>query len=90
MGKSSKKCKLCKVKRKTWENENFFGVNCRKHFVPMIVLQEHKDKITKDEIQELKQLIKQYHPNLFPNIESECLKEGHYNVHLNKKKLGEF
>jgi hypothetical protein len=85
MGKSIKKCKLCKVKRTIWDSEKFFGINCRKHFVPIIVLKEHKDEITENEKQELKNLIKQYHPNLFPIIEDECPTD-HYNVHLTKKK----
>ena len=52
MGKKNRnnKCKLCHVKRKKWETERFFGINCRICGAPMIVIKEHKINISKDEL----------------------------------------
>lgn len=85
MGKPKNKCKLCKVKRKDWVQGSFFGINCRQHFVPMVVIKEHKSNITSKEKEELQIIIKQRYPKLFPHIEQECLTD-HFAVHLTKKR----
>jgi len=79
-----KKCKLCKVKKKAWEEERFFGINCRKHFVPLIVLKEHRDKLTKNEYEELLYLIDKYHPGHIIN-KTLSDSEEHCHIHLLKK-----
>lgn len=81
------KCKLCKVKRKEWEEELFFGVRCNKHFVPMIILKEHKKKLNKEEKENLKLIMKKYHPEMFPD-KSLSDSDDHWHLHLTKKNKG--
>ncbi len=80
-------CKLCKVKRKQWEEENFFGINCRKHFVPLIVLKEHKKRLSQSEKEQLKLILKNYYPDMFPD-KSISDSEVHWHLHLTKKDKG--
>jgi len=78
------KCKMCKVKRKLWEDENFFGVKCRSHFVPLIVLKEHRNKLTTDEKKAVLKIIKERYPKLYiDNTISDS--NDHWHIHLNKK-----
>ena len=84
MSKRKKSCKLCKVKRKKWEEKNFFGIDCNKHFVPMIVLKDHRTDITMAEKKELKEILKIRYPKLFPNYNLNCSDE-HWHLHLGKK-----
>ena len=55
-------CPLCSVRKPHWETEKFFGIRCKYKFAPMIVLKEHKDKVTDEEMEELKKVVKQFHP----------------------------
>jgi len=75
---------MCKVKRKAWETENFFGVNCVKHFVPIIILQEHRNKITSQEKKELLEIIKDKYKNLYIDDTISC-SDNHWHIHLSKK-----
>ena len=79
-----KKCKLCKVKRKEWEERNFFGVKCNKHFVPLIVLCEHRSEINKVEEEVLKNLIKKYYPGWFID-DTISDSDEHWHIHLSRK-----
>ena len=79
------KCKLCKVKKKAWEEERFFGINCKHHFVPLIVLREHRAKLTKNEFDEVNHLIEKYHPGCTIN-KSLSDSEEHCHIHLLKKR----
>jgi hypothetical protein len=78
------KCKLCKVKRKLWETEDFFGVKCNKHFVPLIILKEHRNKITTNEKKAFLKIIKERYPKLYIDDTIPHSKE-HWHVHLSKK-----
>ncbi len=79
-----KKCKMCKVKRKLWEDENFFGIRCRSHFVPLIVLKEHRNKISTDEKKAVLKIIKDRYPKLYlDNTISDS--DEHWHIHLCKK-----
>jgi hypothetical protein len=82
-----KSCKLCTVKRKQWENEDFFGVNCRKHFVPIIVIKSHKKRLNLDEKDQVKVLIEKYHKGMFPD-KSLSDSDEHWHLHLTKKDRG--
>lgn len=80
-----KKCKLCKVKRRVWEEENFFGVECNKHFVPLVVLEEHRNKLTVNEKETLTRLIKKHYPGWYSDttiLDSDV----HWHVHLTRKR----
>lgn len=78
------KCKLCKVKRKLWETEDFFGVKCNKHFVPLIVLKEHRSVLTTNEKKIVLKIIKEKYPKLYiDNSISDS--EDHWHIHLSKK-----
>jgi len=79
-----KVCKLCKVKRRLWEEDNFFGINCRKHFVPLIVLKEHRSELTKYEKEKVKSLITKHYPGWFPDNSIHTI-ENHWHLHLTKK-----
>jgi len=78
------KCKMCKVKRKLWETERFFGVKCNKHFVPMIILKEHRNKISTDEKKEVLRIIKEKHKGLFID-DTISDSDTHWHIHLSKK-----
>ena len=80
-----KKCKLCKVKRKLWETENFFCVRCKKHFVPLIVLKNHRNTITQKETDELYKICNEKYPKLFLD-DSIIDSDDHWHIHLSKKK----
>jgi len=78
------KCKMCKVKKKLWESENFFGVKCNKHFMPLIILKEHRIEINKKEINELLKICVKKYPRLFlDNTISDS--DDHWHIHLSKK-----
>ena len=78
------KCKMCKVKRKLWEDKNFFGVKCRTHFVPLIVLEDHRNKISVDEKKAVLEIVKERYPKLyFDNTISDS--DEHWHIHLSKK-----
>lgn len=80
------KCKMCKVKRKLWEDENFFGVKCRTHFVPLIVLKKHKNVLTKDEKKAVLKIAKERYPKLYlDNTITDS--DEHWHIHLSKKKI---
>ncbi len=76
-------CKLCKVKNKTWQDGGFFGINCRNHFVPMIVSIEHKNALTNHEMGEVEELAKKHHPSLKMNFNISD-SDDHWHVHLKK------
>jgi hypothetical protein len=78
------KCKMCKVKRKLWEYENFFGVKCRTHFVPLIVLNEHRNKLTTDEKKAVLKIIKTKYPKLYID-DTISDSDEHWHIHLSKK-----
>lgn len=86
MGKKKKQCKLCKVKRKNWEEGNFFGIECNKHFVPMVVLNRHSAKLTKTEREEVNHLAKKYHPKLHVDDNTLSCSDTHWHAHMNKKR----
>lgn len=82
------KCKLCKsVKCPSWETKNFFSVKCNKHFVPMIVLKDHKKYLSEEEKIELKSLLIEKHPTLFLD-DSISDSNEHWHIHLGKKNKG--
>ena len=80
-----KKCKLCSVKRKTWEGKKFFGVSCKYKFIPMVILKEHKSEITEEEYEELIYLTQKYHPRLKPNLKDISNIDDHWFVYLTRK-----
>jgi len=78
------KCKLCKVKRKLWETKDFFGVKCNKHFVPLIVLKEHRSILTVNEKKAVLEIIKNKYSRLyFDNTITDS--DDHWHIHLSKK-----
>ena len=77
-------CKMCKVKRTLWETEKFFGVKCNKHFVPVIILKEHRTEISSEEKLEVLEICKEKYPKLyFDNTINDS--EDHWHIHLSKK-----
>ena len=72
MGKKKRKCqcKLCHVKRKAWEEEDFYGINDKYTGKPMIVLKKHQSHLDgnydRDRVIKLKE---KYYPKLFVNPE---------------------
>lgn len=77
-------CKLCKVKRVLWETNNFFGVRCIKHFVPLIVLKDHRKEITETEKEEVLGICKSKYPKLF--FDNTVIDSNeHWHIHLCKK-----
>lgn len=86
MGKHrTKKCSLCKVKNKYWENGLFFEINCKHHFIPMLVLKQHKGNLTEEEKMVLMEIIDTRHPGKFPNGSMSHSNE-HWHTHITKKK----
>ena len=81
MSKRRNKCGLCHVKRKLWEDDLFFGINCKKHFTLMIVLKEHKKELTEQEDKILKELLKERYPNRKVNTKLKDT-EDHFHIHL--------
>ena len=79
------KCKMCSVKKKLWESDNFFGVKCNKHFEPLIILKKHSNEITKEEKEEVFEICKERYSKLFlDNTISDS--DEHWHIHLSKKK----
>jgi hypothetical protein len=84
MGRTKNICKLCKVKKKSWEEGIFFGVNCKKHFVPLIVLKEHRKKITEDEYKIVETLVaKDFSTYRLNNKLNDS--EDHWHIHLKRR-----
>lgn len=83
-----RKCKLCSVKRKKWETDNFFGIECNRHFVPMIVLKEHRTELTDGEKLLVKSLIQLHYPRWYPDG-SKSDSDEHWHIHLSRKKSNE-
>ncbi len=78
------KCKMCKVKKKLWESENFFGVKCNRHFVPIIILKEHRLDITNKEVSEILKICDERYPRLYlDNTITDS--DVHWHIHLSKK-----
>jgi len=78
------KCKLCSIKRIIWESDNFYGIKCKNHFVPMIVLKDHRFEITDIEKIEVLEICKLKYPNLYlDNTISDS--DIHWHIHLSKK-----
>ncbi len=78
------KCKLCKVKRTLWETKNFFGIRCKLHFVPMIILKEHRIEITEDEKIELSEICKEKYSKM--HLDNSFIdSDDHWHIHLSKK-----
>jgi len=86
MGKKKKVCQLCKVKRRDWEEGNFFGINCKKHFIPMIVLKKHENKLSRNERKEVVILAKKYYPKLHLDEFTYLCSDNHWHAHMNKKR----
>lgn len=82
-------CKMCKIKRPEWISESFLGVKCNKHFVPLIILKEHRNEITESEKNELSKLCKEKYPKLFLD-DSISDSDSHWHIHLGKKKNGNY
>lgn len=78
------KCKMCKVKRKLWETENFFGVKCNKHFQPIIILKHHRNDISEEEKKEVLKIISDKYDGLFIDT-SISDSDDHWHIHLSKK-----
>lgn len=78
------KCKMCKVKRKLWVEGNFFGVKCRSHFVPLIVLNKHRNKLTTAEKKEVLTIIKTRFKGLYID-DTISDSDDHWHIHLSKK-----
>jgi hypothetical protein len=81
------KCKMCKIKRPLWESKSFLGVKCNKHFVPLIILKEHRIELTEDEKIELENVREEKYPKLFLDVTISDSDE-HWHIHLLKKKNG--
>ena len=84
MGKRSKKCQLCSVKRKMWENENFYIIECKHHYVPMIVLTEHRAQLTADEIIEVEKIRQERFPELRARKKGMTSIRDHWHEHFIK------
>jgi len=78
---------MCKIKRPEWESKSFLGVKCNKHFVPLIILKEHRNEITYSEKEELTGILKEKYPKLFLD-DSVSDSNSHWHIHLGKKKNG--
>ena len=76
-------CKLCKVKNKIWQDGGFFGINCKNHFVPMIVSIEHKQTLNEQDWEEVKLLAEKHHPTLKMNFKLSD-SDDHWHVHFKK------
>ncbi len=83
MGKKTK-CKLCSIKRPHWEEGSFIGVKCRRHFVPIIILKDHKSKLSKLEHEELNGILSRRFSRWFPN-KSLSASDEHWNLYLTRK-----
>jgi hypothetical protein len=81
------KCKMCKIKRPLWKSESFLGVKCNKHFVPLIILKEHRLELTEKEKIELINICEEKYPKLFLD-DSISDSDEHWHIHLAKKKNG--
>jgi hypothetical protein len=75
---------MCKVKRKLWEDGNFYGIKCRSHFVPLIVLKEHRNKLTTSEKKEVLEIIKTRYKGLYID-DTISDSDDHWHIHLCKK-----
>ena len=86
MGKNKKnsKCKLCSVKRKKWETNKFYGIECKLCGSHMIVKLEHNSNISKDEMQEIEKIIEDKYPGR-KMLNTDCSKGDHWQIHLSKK-----
>ena len=64
MGKPKNYCELCHVKNKAWSEERFFGIaSCKNHpKQSLIILAEHRAKLTEDEEKEMEKLAQKYWP----------------------------
>jgi len=82
------RCKLCSVKRKVWEDDKFFCIECNKHFVPMIVLKEHRQTLTRGEKLLVKSLIQMHYPRWYPDT-TKSDSDDHWHLHLSRKKQNE-
>ena len=84
MGRRSKnkKCGLCSIKRKDWEDQGFFGVNCKNKFIPMIVCGEHRTELTDEELEKVRNLAKDYYPNCKLKVIQNV--NGHWYVYIKR------
>jgi len=75
------KCKLCKVKSKAIQTDTFFIVNCKKHFVPIVILNEHKKDISQELKKQIEKEVKEIYPHCSFNYKLNDSDE-HWHVHL--------
>jgi hypothetical protein len=78
------KCKLCSIKRPHWEEESFFGVQCKEHCVPVIIIKKHKKSLSKTEQEELRGIMEKRFNGWFPN-KSLSTSSCHWNLYLTRK-----
>jgi len=79
-------CPLCNVKESDviWRDGSFFGLICRTCHVPLIVLTEHKEKITDEEMKEAEDIRKRRYPDYkFRGIGTRSIK-SHWHEHIIK------
>ena len=52
-------CPLCNVKDEDiiWRDDGFFGLMCRTCHIPMIILSEHRNTITKEEMEKVDDIL---------------------------------
>ena len=64
MGKPKNHCDLCHVKNKAWKDGRFFGIAyCKEHpKQPLIVLNEHRAELNKEEMVEMERLAQKHWP----------------------------
>jgi hypothetical protein len=74
-------CALCSVKRKDKETNLFFIVNCRKHFIPIVILKEHIAKLPPEQEVVIFEEIKKLYPKAKIN-KSLSDSDEHWHVHL--------
>ena len=84
MGKGNKKCGLCHVKNKRWEEQGFFGIECRELFTPMIVSSEHQAELTEDQKKIVEDLRQKYYPHLRVRGKGTENQKDHWHQHYVK------
>lgn len=85
MGRKKEKCGLCSVKQKSrqWDDDNFFGLICKEKLIPMIVLKEHKNELSEEELEDLEEMAKKHYPQLKINPSLKHV-NGHYCIYLRR------
>lgn len=75
-------CSLCNVANKQWQRGRFFGIeSCDTHEgQPLIVLYDHRAKLTPDEQEEMERLAQEYWPGTVGRGYMQKL-PGHWHNH---------